>query len=129
MLTPITCLTLVCDGCNTTAEDDQGAPCHFTTVNEAVEWLGLDPHATVDDDLARWHFGTDGTHLCPDCQCAAHGHVTTAPVAIGGQLDADGALQAPYLAAICLRCGHWLDLGPIGTGADSAAVCAGGRVA
>jgi hypothetical protein len=106
MLTPITYLTLTCDGCDTIAETDQGDPCHFTTEAEARAQFALDPHATLDDDddhdLTRWHFGPDGIHLCPDCQCAAHGHLT----------HHGGEPAGLHLAAICLRCARWIDLRP-----------------
>jgi hypothetical protein len=96
MLTTITCLTVTCDGCNTLAEIDEGIRCHFRTETEAREWLGPDPHATADDDLTRWHFGTDATHLCPDCQCTAHGHVRYP--------HPDGPGATGRLGQFCLRC-------------------------
>ena len=53
----------------------------------------------------------DVTHLCPDCQCAAHGHDPS---------DAEHGIlivnyrsagdDDPEMTGLCLRCGRWLDL-------------------
>ena len=79
MLTPITCLTLVCDGCGTPAGTPDEGPFHFDTLAAARDWLGPDPEhrPDLDDDAytgPRWAFLPDGTHRCPACQCTTHGH-------------------------------------------------------
>jgi hypothetical protein len=109
LLTPALFLVLSCDGCGTGADDEDGSGFVFADAAAARDLFALDPHAAPGDDPYRWHFGADGTHLCPTCQCTAFGHVHPADLpGPAGPIDGPGRAPLP----ICLRCCRWLDLIP-----------------
>ncbi|MQA14934.1 MAG: hypothetical protein GEV09_12385 [Pseudonocardiaceae bacterium] len=91
-----TCITIVCNGCDTGPECDEGEP-HYPSAAEAERYLVDD-----DSDPARWDVA-DGHHLCPDCLCKRDGHMWEQP----RQCRCNGRIQLPGHSADCQVTNRW----------------------